>query len=256
MKRLQANLLCDSEAKSQLFNKFKKQSPYLGKCTAGKVKTLCQLVARKLVNKALNVRKMSIGTLFKAVRCIKSMCIKEQKDFGDGCHTASTEPYFYEAAYQLVKRDTPIPVNEWGKCVVAREITSNNCKQWHKWECSNECKPISECEVDTILALKAAFELPVEEVRAALATCDYGCPYGHYAKLEGSMPVDCKYHPIVCYSGSECTSQLRILRAASTHFPVLRQFLHEVIASHKCILVIDEELSNVKTNVTYEHREN
>ena len=247
VKRLQANLLCDSEAKSQLFNKFKKQSPYLGKCTAGKVKTLCQLVARKLVNKALNVRKMSIGTLFKAVRCIKSMCIKEQKDFGDGCHTASTEPYFYEAAYQLVKRDTPIPVNEWGKCVVAREITSNNCKQWHKWECSNECKPISECEVDTILALKAAFELPVEEVRAALATCDYGCPYGHYAKLEGSVPVDRKGHSIVCYSGSECTSQLRILRAASTHFPVLRQFLHEVynaIASHKCILVIDEELSN------------
>ena len=84
-------------------------------------------------------------------------------------------------------------------------------------------------------------------MRAALATCDYGCPYGHYAKLEGSMPVDRKGHPIVCYSGSECTSQLRILRAASTHFPVLRQFLREVynaIASRKCILVIDEELSN------------
>ena len=115
VKRLQANLLCDLEAKSQLCNKFKKQSPYSGKCTTGKVKTLCQLVARKLVNKALHVRKMCIGTLFKAVRCIKSMCINEQKDFGDGCHTASTEPYFYEVAYQLVKRDTPIPVNELGK---------------------------------------------------------------------------------------------------------------------------------------------
>ena len=61
-----------------------------------------------------------------------------------------------------------------------------------------------------------------------------------------SRPVDRKGHPIVCYCGSLCTSQLRILRASSTHFPILRQLLREVhgaIASHKCVLEIDEALS-------------
>ena len=59
-------------------------------------------------------------------------------------------------------------------------------------------------------------------VRHVLAECDMGCLYGHYTKLVGSLPVDLRGHPIVCYSGEYCTSNLRILRAASTHFPVLR----------------------------------
>ena len=33
------------------------------------------------------------------------------------------KPFFYEAAYQpVVVRDTPIPINERGECVVAEEI--------------------------------------------------------------------------------------------------------------------------------------
>ena len=53
------------------------------------------------------------------IRNVKSIHFKERKDFGDGCHSASTEPYFYEAAYQPVQRDSPIPVNRQGQCVVA-----------------------------------------------------------------------------------------------------------------------------------------
>ena len=115
-----------------------------------------------------------------------------------------------------------------------------------KWKCSSECKPISEGEVNAILCLKAAFDLSVEEVRAALTTCDYGCPFGHYSKQVGSTSLDLKGHPIVCYSDSECSSQLRILRAASTHFPVLRTFLHDLhcaISSSNCVLEIDEALN-------------
>ena len=74
-----------------------------------------------------------------------------------------------------------------------------------KWECSKQCKPLNE--------------LSVEEVRQALAKYDLGCTNGHYSKLVGSLPVDLKGRPIVCYSGNSCTSNLRILRAASTHFP-------------------------------------
>ena len=52
------------------------------------------------------------------------------------------------------------------------------------WECSTECKPISEGEVDAILCLKAAFDLSVGDVRAALNTCDCGCPYGHQWRIQ------------------------------------------------------------------------
>ena len=135
-----------------------------------------------------------------------------------------------------------------GKCIVAKEIALDHqcAKSIKRWECSSECKPISKGEVDAILSLKMAFQLSVEKVRAALATCHYGCPYGHYTKLEGSTPVYRKGHPIICHSGSECSSQLRILRAASTHFPVLRNILHGVhnaIECHKCVLGIDTALS-------------
>ena len=43
--------------------------------------------------------------------------------------------------------------------------------------------------------------------------------------------------------GGGCLSKLRILRAASAHFPVMRQFLHGVysaIRSHMCVFQIDK----------------
>ena len=172
---------------------------------------------------------------------MKSISIKGRKDFGEGCHSVSTEPYFYEAAYQPpVQRDFPIPVNRQGQCIVAEKISFfPKSGKWKTWKCTKGCRLISDSEVDAILCLKSAFELSIEELRTALAVCDY-------SKLVKSCPVDRIGHPIVCYCGSLCTSQLRILRAASTHFPVLRQLLREVhsaIASHKFVLEIDEALS-------------
>ena len=107
-------------------------------------------------------------------------------------------------------RESPIPVNDDGQCVVAKEVEdtvkkcdvgacagprqvatgcvphgkkSAVCK---KWECSKQCKPLNEFEVVSIVTFRAAFELSVEEVRQALAKCDLGCPNGHYSKLVGS----------------------------------------------------------------------
>ena len=161
--------------------------------------------------------------------------------------TAVIVYHFYEAAYQPVQRDSPIPVSRQGQCIVAEKISFfPRSGKWKTWKCTKGCRPISDSEVDAILCLKSAFELSIEELRTALNVCDYSCPYGHYSKLVKSCPVDRIGHPIVCYCGSLCTSQLRILRAASTHFPVLRQLLREVhsaIASHKCVLEIDEALS-------------
>ena len=108
-------------------------------------------------------------------------------------------------------------------------------------------QPLNEFEVVAIVTFRAAFELSVEEVRQALAKCDMGCPNGHYTKLVGSLPVDLKGHPIVCYLGNSCTSNLRILRAASTHFPVLRRFLAHVtdaLSAHRVVYDIDNALKN------------
>ena len=112
-------------------------------------------------------------------------------------------------------------------------------------ECSNECKPVTDAEVDSILELKEAFEMPLEDVRHALDHCDGDCPNGHYSKLIGSNPVNFKGHPLVCSNGGGCQSKLRVLRAASTHFPVLRKFLrqvHSAITNHKCVFEIDKAL--------------
>ena len=207
LRKIQADLLSDCEAKCHLKKVF--HVDVFQHTRADLEKTVCKLAARKLVNISLQQRSNSAGTLLASIRSIKSLTLKEKGDFREGCHSASSEPYFYEAAYQPVQRDIPIPVNEYGHCIVAEKISSK------KWKCSSECKPISEGEVNAILCLKAAFDMSVEEVRAVLTTCDYGCPFGHYNKQVGSTSVDLKGHPIVCYSGSECSSQLRILGAAS-----------------------------------------
>ena len=248
LRKVQSNLLNDVEAKSDLIKVFKMlHGGTVKHVSSGLGKTVCQIAARKLVNKVLQSRKISAGALLATIRSVKSISLKGRKDFGEGCHSAPTEPYFYEAAYQPVQRDSPIPVNRQGQCIVAEKISFfPKSGKWKTWKCTKGCRPISDSEVDAILCLKSAFELSIEELRTALTVCDYGCPYGHYSKLVKSCPVDRIGHPIVCYCGSLCTSQLRILRAASTHFPVLRQLLravHSAIASHKFVLEIDEALS-------------
>ena len=232
-----------------------------------------RLAAKRLVGKSLQLRKKYAGLLLNSIKHVKSIQLEAKSDFGKGCHTRSTEPYFYEAAYLYV-RDSPIPVNEEGECVVARAHPESDSashpesdsatgaghkqvptgcaqdesdKKCRKWECSTQCKPLTVFEVDAIVSFKASFGLPVEKVRQALAECDMGCPFGHYSKLVGSSPVDLRGHPIVCYNGELCTSVLRILRAASTHFPVLRKFLAHVItalSAHRSVSYIDNALKN------------
>ena len=89
-------------------------------------------------------------------------------------------------------KDSPIPVNEKGECIIAKEVpmeagSKNEEEGWEcglsaqskMWECSKHCKPLSEFEVNAIVCFRTA----VEKVRQALAECDVGCPYGHYTKI-------------------------------------------------------------------------
>ena len=241
LKNIHVHLMCDSQARTQLrktFVNFHKGMPQTLSRTA------CTIAARRLLNKALQMRQMQAATLLRSIRYIQSIPIKQREDFGISCHSRSTEPYFYDSAYCPVKRVSPIPINENGACVIANDLDPDGKKK--RWECTTECKPLTDAEVDAILTLKESFNGPVEEVRDALDTCDEGCPNVHYTKLISSCPVALKGHPLVCsHVDGGCQSKLRILRAASTHYAVLRNFLHDVhsaISSHTCVSEIDKAL--------------
>ena len=69
------------------------------------VKAMCKVAAKKLPNKALQIRREHVGSLLQAARLMQSMELTDKNDFGDGCHMASTEPLFYDSAYKLIKRE-------------------------------------------------------------------------------------------------------------------------------------------------------
>ena len=74
------------------------------------------------------MRKEHGGSLVKMAGSIQSLQIKGRRDFGGSSHTASTEPYFYNSAYQVVKMACVIPNDEKERCIVAKEIKQGNNK--------------------------------------------------------------------------------------------------------------------------------
>ena len=253
---MQANLLTDEEMKGNLMEQFNSQD-FGGEITISKKdlgSAVVRLATKRLIRRSLQLRRKYAGFLLKSIRHIKSITLKTQDDFGKGCHTHSTEPYFYEAAYLHV-RETLIPVNDNGECVVAHQVPTGSvsdalsgrksaeCNK--EWECSLHCKPLTYFEIVAIVTLRAAFEGSIEEARQALTECDFGCPFEHFTKAGHNC--DRKGHPIVCYTGDSCTSALRILRAASTHFAVLRRFLASVtdaLSAYRAICDIDNALKS------------
>ena len=75
-------------------------------------RTVCSVAGTRLLNKALQLRKEHAGSLLKTTRVINAIQITGSEDFGVGCHTASFEPCFVDAAYQHVKRDYALPIDE------------------------------------------------------------------------------------------------------------------------------------------------
>ena len=65
--------------------------------------TACRIATEKVVFSALDQRKKSAGELLSCVRSVNSMKFPRD-DFGVGCHTASSEPWFYDTAYNVVKQ--------------------------------------------------------------------------------------------------------------------------------------------------------
>ncbi len=124
-------------------------------------------------------------------------------------------------------------MDEHGRCWIADVIERDDASGLpQKWKCTAECKLLTDDEVMSILKAKDFFKLPMAELRRELKNVDSGCENGHYTAACPDMfpsgeDVPCSQllgHPLACASGN-CHSLLRILRAASTHYPVLRRFL-------------------------------
>ena len=207
----------------------------------------------------LNARKEKVGGFLNAIKLVKRMKIENLSDFGEQYHTPGSEPYFYDESYQFVKRGFAIPVDGKGKCYV-HEYTNKKPNEGGpclKWKCTPECRPLSQHEVDSIIDLRRAFDLPTSDFINELLSCDKGCPNGHYYDRkvvnEPDDPDPCYVvhlvltprlgHSIVCANDGGCSSKLRILRAASTHYPLLRTFLSKVAPhlelGHKTKSILD-----------------
>ena len=108
---------------------------------------------------------------------------------------------------------------------------------------------ITDTEVAAIVNLRQAFDNPMHELRSALDTCNDGCPNHTRVVSRGDLGWDVmklQGHPLVCSNDGGCRSQLRILRAASTHYGVLRTLLNHVYTarrSHFGVASIDKALS-------------
>ena len=231
-----------------------------------KAKTACRLAARNLVHEILNLLKTNAGKFLKHVREVNSLAIESKSDFGDTSHSAHSEPFYYETAYLHAFQPTKLTINKTKKCLSLVNVEPNPDEfvnsepipldeqgRAHITEgsaCSYVCRTVSDDDVKVILNLKSAFEKSFAEVREQLQNIDTGCPHVHHAKLremdEGleSTEITKAGHPLPCASGM-CSSKLRTLRAASVHYPALRQLLHAVYMTrkhHSIVAQIDNAL--------------
>ena len=219
------------------------------------------------------MRKYHAGFFLNCFKKIKLVQIESHNDFGNPCHIRSSEPYFYESAYLHNKCDVVFPINNEGQLVISEIYLANNAgkqnselpedkrKKHEEWKCCFQCRPVTESEIGAIIALRKAFDMEIKHLRKFLHTCD-DCPNEHYTKVcitTVKHPTDSKLneihytpkylrgHPLLCFQNTNCVSKARILRAASTHYPVLRHFLRYfdlVMMCHFRIHKIDAALTS------------
>ena len=68
-----------------------------------------------------------MGELLSCIRSVTALKISIE-DFGKSRHTASSEPFFYDQSYAMVRHTSPIAVDSHGRCVIAEEEGKRNEK--------------------------------------------------------------------------------------------------------------------------------
>ena len=268
-KRLKGNFIADKAAKNELIVAFKKLQKDVDTEASRPLLAdiACTMASSRLISKAMQLRRENVKELVKSRKSIFSIQLTRKSDLGESIHSASTEPYFYESAYQFCKHDSVLTVLRSGQSVLEKPIIRLNKDGSNKpiqWRCSNHCKKNSDQQFASIVSLRQDFDKTMPEVREVLKNCDNGCPNFHYDKStevyneveqelfdENGSPYITKVkvveyvaverdgHPFVCYiDGSDCNSRLRILRCASIHYPLLSHFVKHVYTAKACSKII------------------
>ena len=123
-KLLEKKLYADLLAKQQHIEALKQLQHSLGEKVPNRVigMTACTLAAYRLTSRAIQARRTNVHELLQACRAISNMRIATKADFGQGLHSASTEPYFFEGAYMHGAFDSShvLPISRDWKCVNAK----------------------------------------------------------------------------------------------------------------------------------------
>ena len=288
MNQLRLQLLTHPDARDKVVEAYKTEykGKKMPKIHAGAV---CRVAASRIVSLAYQNRRKWVKQFTNYSTKASLVDMENKDDFGQCYHSASSEPYFYEASYEPVQRDAALPVDEHGQCVTGSKIeiadsreenSAADCRKRRKpdntadadqsdenqpdaddvvvkkkehryqcWECSSECKPLTDEERSAIFSLREAFNKSVEELRQVVDTSDDGCPYEHYSKTDVSYEPDSKIysytcvpllgHPLMCHLDEKCKSKVRMLRAASTHHEKLRKLQSAFSYVRKSHVMID-----------------
>eukprot|EP00731_Ephydatia_muelleri_P003461 Em0001g3461a len=250
---LEKAILRDSELLSDVNNAFCNSHPLLAQkvVTRSARAAVSKISADALLAKAISVRRSQAGSLLKTIRKVNAKKLQESDILvGHRFHTAGAEPYFFDNSYTHRKQHGAIPVDLNGRCVVAEEIKDRDkvtmCPL--KWKCTNECRKLTSEEVAIVLKTNSLFQKSIEDLRAGLDALDSGCGHVHYDVTLKSHSgfIDQLGHPIYCEL-PECSSPLRVIRAAMPHYPALRTFTRLLYKARKChmtILAIDSALAS------------
>ncbi|KAL5505166.1 hypothetical protein EMCRGX_G006558 [Ephydatia muelleri] len=250
---LEKAILRDSELLSDVNNAFCNSHPLLAQkvVTRSARAAVSKISADALLAKAISVRRSQAGSLLKTIRKVNAKKLQESDILvGHRFHTAGAEPYFFDNSYTHRKQHGAIPVDLNGRCVVAEEIKDRDKVTMRplKWKCTNECRKLTSEEVAIVLKTNSLFQKSIEDLRAGLDALDSGCGHVHYDVTLKSHSgfIDQLGHPIYCEL-PECSSPLRVIRAAMPHFPALRTFTRLLYKARKChmtILAIDSALAS------------
>ena len=130
--------------------------------------TFALLAAQRLVNRGIQLRKQNVGALLKAVKKICELDIKTHHDFGEGVHSVSSEPYYYESAYDFDFEPGVMVADSCGQCYY-KDMKYVSGKTGGTWKCTAKCKALTQFEVDTVLEFKSYFEKSLHDVMSLLS---------------------------------------------------------------------------------------
>ena len=134
---MKKSIASNAHLKQKLLSAFKRhRKPLADKLQPSKLMNVVSNIAvRRLLYRALNVRKEAVGNLLHCIKPANDLKISSD-NFGDSWHHAY-------------------------------RITTQRLKQWR---CTCECKPITQEKVQKIKAIKALFSKPVYMFRQGLSS--------------------------------------------------------------------------------------